>query len=1735
VALWWGGAVAWAGETAGLDAARLAATEAIGSGDGRIHVIPSIAPYSLKNGETLTVTAIVRSERPVASVTADLAGLATVTLQPNQRLGGVSAEGTTGIWTAEWVASGLEEKVYAATLTVTDTTGHSWTDHSLTFSDPAAGHSTPGTTAYPRGEMKRLGAETLPNESDLGCVVMDPVSGYAYFGTGTSPGRVVKVALGSSSNPPTRVGSITLQAGEDYLRCAVIDTANGYAYFGSGYAFPGGRVVKVALGVGSNPPTRVGALILQPDEDRLACAVIDTANGYAYFGRETYNDGVPGRVIKVALGAGSNPPTRVGALTLDAGEDRLLSAVIDAASGYAYFGTNTIPGRVVKISLGEGSNPPTRVGSVTLGVDENALISAVIDPAKGYAYFGTNTIPSRVVKVSLGNDDDPPTRVGSTILNAGEDSLWRAVIDVASDYAYFASYTIPGRVVKVSLGSGSNLPTRIGAISLNGDEDRLYSAAIDATNGYAYFGTNTSPGRVVKVALEEGSNPPTRAGGLTLVYGEAVFTSAVIDPDNGYAYFGSDTSPGRVVKMALGGGSNPPTRVGAVTLEAGEERLKSAVIDAANGYAYFGSDTLPGRVIKVALGQGNGPPTRVGAVTLDTGENSLYSAVMDPANGYAYFGTMTSPGRVVKVALGEGSTPPTRAGALTLEAGEGSFGCAVIDTANGYAYFGRLGYYLDSVPGHIVKVALGEGSKPPTRVGAVTLESDENSLGCAVIDPANGYAYFGTLVSTTVSTPGRVVKVALGEGSSPPMRAGAVTLEAGETLLTCAVIDPSKGYACFGVSRGSGPSRVVKVALGNGSNPPTRTGALTLDADEQYLYSAVIDPANGCAYVATSGRYSNRSLERVVKVSLGSAANPFERTGAVTFKYGVASMTCAVVDAANGYAYFGAYADRVVKVALGSGSNPPMLAGVLTLDPGEGDLRSAVIDATSGYAYFGTETSPGRVVKVALGDGNSPPTRVGTLTLEADEGTLYSAVIDAADGFAYFGTFTSPGRVVKVALGEGSTLPTRVGAVTLDVEEEFIYTGVIDPANGYAYFGTDTFPGRVVKVALGNGSNPPERVGALIFDDGEGSISSGVIDSVNGYAYFSTGYDDSFGRVVKVALGSGNSPPTRAGALTLEEDENGLFISEIDPANGYAYFGASGSPGRVVKIALGSGGNPPTRAGALTLDAGYGDLSGGSVIDPANGYAYFATDNRYANPSGRVVKVRLGEGDSIPTDAGTLEFEAGENSLASAVIDSANGFAYFGTYDSPGRVVKVALGEGSNPPARIGTLILESGENGLRCAVIDSAKGYAYFGAGANPGRVVKVALGEGSDPPTRAGTLTLDVYEQSIYSAVIDATNGYGYFGIGSDFAPYARVVKVALGEGSNPPTRVGTLGLDYDDGGIFRAATVIDPGRGYAYFGTYKYQNPPRVVKVALGEGSNLPTRVGALILDTNDGVPYSAVIDPASGFAYLSTRRSSYSVSSSYRRIVKVALGEGSSLPTRVGALTLDAGAVSLSMADERAVIDPANGHAFFATGNDVMKVVLGSSSDLPTYAGTLTLEPSERPISSAVLDAAKGNAYFGTNTAPGLVVKVSIGLGNSLRATRFILPDPGDVTDVRFYSHAPVGNVRLALYDNAEPKNLLWESGVVANSADEADLIVPVGEGTPSSLHLSAGTYWAAWQVDSAANVPSYTPGVQGEGFSFAQAFGPAPATLARENIVPTSDRWTMYMVYVRVTPTGLVLR
>ena len=459
-------------------------------------------------------------------------------------------------------------------------------------------------------DFARISSMTFQSgENGLYSAVIDPSGQYAYFGTWTAPGRVVKIRLSDM----TRIGAISLISGENNLSWGVIDPGGQYAYFGT-YTSPG-RVVKIGL----SSFTRVGAVTLNTGENEPNSGVIDRNGQFAYFCTNT----IPGIIVKIRL----FDMTRLGAILLQSGEDKPMSAVIDPSGQYAYFGTTSSPGKVVKIGL----STFMRVGAITFQSGENNTFSALMDPNGQFAYFGTYTSPGRVVKIGLSSF----TRVGAVTLNTGENELNSGVIDRNGQFAYFCTNTVPGIVVKIRLFD----MTRVGAILLQSGEDKPMSAVIDPSGQYAYFGTTSSPGKVVKIGL----STFMRVGAITFQSGENNTFSALMDPNGQFAYFGIYTSPGRVVKIGL----SSFTRVGAVTLNTGENQLTSAVIDPSGQYAYFGTYTTPGIVAKIRLSD----MMRIGAISLLSGENALTSAVIDPNGQYAYFGTDTSPGKIVKISL----------------------------------------------------------------------------------------------------------------------------------------------------------------------------------------------------------------------------------------------------------------------------------------------------------------------------------------------------------------------------------------------------------------------------------------------------------------------------------------------------------------------------------------------------------------------------------------------------------------------------------------------------------------------------------------------------------------------------------------------------------------------------------------------------------------------------------------------------------------------------------------------------------------------------------------------------------------------------------------------------------------------------------------------------------------------------------------------------------------------------
>jgi hypothetical protein len=336
---------------------------------------------------------------------------------------------------------------------------------------------------------------------DVASSVIDLTHGYAYFGSAhSSPTKVAKVRLSDFSE----VDSIAL-AGPGWSQgwhseAAVIDEAAGYAYFGT----DDGHIVKIALA-----SFTIAEILLPPNVAGLSSAVIDTANGFAYFGEESagggscsYSPCSPGVIVKVRL----SDFTVAGTLTLNQGEDSPGSAVLDSVNGFAYFGTSTTctsgsltyscGGRIVKIRLSDFS----RVTALVLDSGEDVPNSALIDLPNGFAYFvayhGTTGVDFRIDKVRLAD----LTEVATLPL---EDTVekWAGVIDAANGYAYFG--TTGGSVDMIRLSDFNE----VGTIILNANAD-ISSGVIDTTNGFAYFGTlsNGFPTTIYKVDVHVGTN-----------------------------------------------------------------------------------------------------------------------------------------------------------------------------------------------------------------------------------------------------------------------------------------------------------------------------------------------------------------------------------------------------------------------------------------------------------------------------------------------------------------------------------------------------------------------------------------------------------------------------------------------------------------------------------------------------------------------------------------------------------------------------------------------------------------------------------------------------------------------------------------------------------------------------------------------------------------------------------------------------------------------------------------------------------------------------------------------------------------------------------------------------------------------------------------------------------------------------------------------------------------------------
>ncbi len=312
-------------------------------------------------------------------------------------------------------------------------------------------------------------------------------------------------------------------------------------------------------------------------------------------------------------------------------------------------------------------------------------------------------------------------------------------------------------------------------------------------------------------------------------------------------------------------------------------------------------------------------------------------------------------------------------------------------------------------------------------------------------------------------------------------------------------------------------------------------------------------------------------------------------------------------------------------------------------------------------------------------------------------------------------------------------------------------------------------------------------------------------------------------------------------------DQNNVKVSAIDNLSGFAYFGANTNPGEIAKVRL----SDFTRVAALVLpEASIGAL----LIDPGNGYLYAATGRvgtTMPDPS-KIYKIDLGTFKIVDS----LTLAAGENDIQSGAIDTAAGFAYFGTNNNPGVIIKVRLSD----LTRTAAVSSITGASFFTTAVIDpldasdSSSGYVYFGTDESPGRIVKVRL----SPLQVVVSYQLNSGESRLQASAIDRENNFAYFVTRYSGANNnSTVIRMELSPALSRVSGFTLVNAPYVN------SAVISPNGTRLYLGTD--ETPGTVVKLRV-----LPTfdQEVTTTLNTGDDHLRTAVIDGSGTYSYFGT---------------------------------------------------------------------------------------------------------------------------------------------------------------------------------------------------------------------------------------------------------------------------
>jgi hypothetical protein len=747
--------------------------------------------------------------------------------------------------------------------------------------------------------------------------------------------------------------------------------------------------------------------------------------------------------------------------------------------------------------------------------------------------------------------------------------------------------------------------------------------------------------------------------------------------------------------------------------------------------------------------------------------------------------------------------------------GETRFATITGNGADGTVTVGAI-----SSPGKLVKLAIHSGLESPAPMSVGYFGNSETSIGGGVVDEATGLLY--------TANGGSIITWDITGNGDPTMVARYIVPE---ELISASYIagDPSTGYLYAG-----------------------HVDYTPVQAPRVHKFRLPADPRDGLQHVATS-----------VFDSLGSDS-PLG-----SFSY----------EPVTGMLYFTVvYGTRLVKVNTGVGDAAPVLVGSMLVDPGN-SIASIVFSGDGRHALVALPASTTRVGKVDLGIGDSQPTLIGTYTIAATSIGLSNAAVDKATGNAWF--VSSGGtQIHRLGFGTGNT-PEYFGNFfyTDDARNRSIYRLAYDDRENqlFGFLARSGFPLGVARIDAATSSTTMSVLGRLDI--------SGNTTSLNSSGLLIDGTRDRLVRLSQnslpvpfelVALNgpSGNMELLGTASGVWRDNDILMRLPLHDTQRGSALYVRNGI--KIVKMRLPSGWDAPYKASEVSLSFGTANFAA-AAYDETTGHAYYTLNPSSDSVPSQIMKVAMGDGDTPPTVLGIIDLGVGERVARAIRLDPQNGYMYVVCNPIPsqnGKLVKLSMGVGDALPVRIGVVNLPYDSS---TDILFDPAGYLTVYFASNPNHLVKYRAGEGDALPTLIGQVSFPAGNHIRDRITHNLLNNEAYFFVS------ASGTKVQLGTGEELPTFLGTFSIA---NGAFTGMTIdnlrnrmwfrYDNGGGGTSTQTLGYLN--------IGDGATLPTAgpISSVYPVAPAIVNQSLLVDAAQGVAY-----TSHSASPSY--LVKTRMGE------------------------------------------------------------------------------------------------------------------------------------------------------------------------------------------------------------------------------------------------------